>query len=48
MKIFDNMHSYDEDYNHEPCQRNGHRAHWAVISGTFKWLTGKEGCFEMT
>lgn len=25
--------SYDEDFNHEPCQRNGHRAHWAVISG---------------
>ncbi|XP_054650462.1 actin maturation protease [Dunckerocampus dactyliophorus] len=24
---------YDEDYNHEPCQRRGHRAHWAVASG---------------
>ncbi|XP_063793776.1 actin maturation protease isoform X2 [Pseudophryne corroboree] len=24
---------YDEDFNHEPCKRNGHRAHWAVISG---------------
>ncbi|XP_031599887.1 UPF0692 protein C19orf54 homolog isoform X1 [Oreochromis aureus] len=24
---------YDEDYNHEPCQRSGHRAHWAVASG---------------
>ncbi|XP_061828100.1 actin maturation protease [Nerophis lumbriciformis] len=24
---------YDEDYNHEPCQRGGHRAHWAVASG---------------
>ncbi|KAE8585657.1 hypothetical protein XENTR_v10021394 [Xenopus tropicalis] len=24
---------YDEDFNHEPCQREGHRAHWAVISG---------------
>lgn len=24
---------YDEDFNHEPCQRNGHRAHWAVASG---------------
>ncbi|XP_075043125.1 actin maturation protease isoform X2 [Mixophyes fleayi] len=24
---------YDEDFNHEPCQRDGHRAHWAVISG---------------
>ncbi|KAG8001978.1 UPF0692 protein C19orf54-like protein [Nibea albiflora] len=26
-------HRYDEDYNHEPCQRGGHRAHWAVASG---------------
>ncbi|XP_051935246.1 UPF0692 protein C19orf54 homolog [Hippocampus zosterae] len=24
---------YDEDYNHEPCERGGHRAHWAVASG---------------
>ncbi|XP_077397381.1 actin maturation protease [Festucalex cinctus] len=24
---------YDEDFNHEPCQRGGHRAHWAVASG---------------
>ncbi|KAM9323987.1 actin maturation protease [Gastrophryne carolinensis] len=24
---------YDEDFNHEPCDRDGHRAHWAVISG---------------
>ncbi|XP_057693975.1 actin maturation protease isoform X2 [Corythoichthys intestinalis] len=24
---------YDEDYNHEPCQRSGHKAHWAVASG---------------
>ncbi|XP_053730094.1 UPF0692 protein C19orf54 homolog isoform X1 [Synchiropus splendidus] len=24
---------YDEDFNHEPCQRDGHRAHWAVASG---------------
>nr|KAF6406223.1 hypothetical protein HJG59_001755 [Molossus molossus] len=21
--------SYDEDFNHEPCQRKGHKAHWA-------------------
>ncbi|KAI6057491.1 UPF0692 protein C19orf54-like protein [Aix galericulata] len=21
---------YDEDSNHEPCERRGHRAHWAV------------------
>ncbi|KAF6076744.1 hypothetical protein HJG60_001726 [Phyllostomus discolor] len=20
---------YDEDFNHEPCQRKGHKAHWA-------------------
>ncbi|XP_008280751.1 actin maturation protease [Stegastes partitus] len=24
---------YDEDFNHEPCQRGGQRAHWAVASG---------------
>ncbi|XP_022076916.2 UPF0692 protein C19orf54 homolog [Acanthochromis polyacanthus] len=24
---------YDEDFNHEPCQRGGNRAHWAVASG---------------
>ncbi|KAM9853707.1 actin maturation protease isoform 2-T3 [Aulostomus maculatus] len=29
---------YDEDYNHEPCQRNGHRAHWAVASGVLLGL----------
>nr|KAF6289837.1 hypothetical protein mPipKuh1_001723 [Pipistrellus kuhlii] len=21
--------SYDEDFNHEPCRRKGHKAHWA-------------------
>ncbi|XP_062033819.1 actin maturation protease isoform X3 [Lepus europaeus] len=25
--------SYDEDFNHEPCRRKGHKAHWAVSSG---------------
>ncbi|KAF1394097.1 hypothetical protein PFLUV_G00022960 [Perca fluviatilis] len=29
---------YDEDYNHEPCQRSGHRAHWAVGSGVLLGL----------
>ncbi|KAK2847288.1 hypothetical protein Q5P01_010287 [Channa striata] len=29
---------YDEDYNHEPCQRNGHKAHWAVASGVLLGL----------
>ncbi|MEQ2311032.1 hypothetical protein AMECASPLE_015460 [Ameca splendens] len=29
---------YDEDFNHEPCQRNGHRAHWAVASGVLLGL----------
>ncbi|XP_004075428.1 UPF0692 protein C19orf54 homolog [Oryzias latipes] len=29
---------YDEDFNHEPCQRSGHRAHWAVISGVLVGL----------
>ncbi|XP_049643156.1 UPF0692 protein C19orf54 homolog isoform X2 [Suncus etruscus] len=24
---------YDEDFNHEPCQRQGHKAHWAVSAG---------------
>ncbi|KAG7250968.1 hypothetical protein CRUP_000189, partial [Coryphaenoides rupestris] len=24
---------YDEDFNHEPCQNGGHKAHWAVASG---------------
>ncbi|XP_065511307.1 actin maturation protease [Caloenas nicobarica] len=24
---------YDEDSNHEPCQRRGHKAHWAVLTG---------------
>ncbi|XP_071497877.1 actin maturation protease-like [Diadema antillarum] len=24
---------YDADYNHEPASRNGHRAHWAVLTG---------------
>ncbi|XP_043923204.1 UPF0692 protein C19orf54 homolog isoform X4 [Protopterus annectens] len=39
---------YDEDFNHEPCQRGGHRAHWAAISerktlfyGSFYQLQGK-------
>ncbi|XP_017280235.1 UPF0692 protein C19orf54 homolog [Kryptolebias marmoratus] len=29
---------YDEDSNHEPCQRRGHRAHWAVASGVLLGL----------
>ncbi|XP_072704886.1 actin maturation protease [Ciconia boyciana] len=24
---------YDEDSNHEPCHRRGHKAHWAVLTG---------------
>ncbi|XP_059237371.1 actin maturation protease isoform X3 [Mustela nigripes] len=24
---------YDEDFNHEPCHRKGHKAHWAVSTG---------------
>ncbi|MGH0117869.1 UNVERIFIED_CONTAM: hypothetical protein FKN15_003900 [Acipenser sinensis] len=24
---------YDEDFNHQPCLKRGHRAHWAVASG---------------
>uniref|UniRef100_A0AC11BJZ8 Actin maturation protease n=1 Tax=Ovis aries TaxID=9940 RepID=A0AC11BJZ8_SHEEP len=26
----DVLSSYDEDFNHEPCQRKGHKAHWAA------------------
>lgn len=37
---------YDEDLNHEPCQRSGHKAHWAVASGVLLGLNpgtvGKE------
>ena len=25
--------AYDADKNHEPCQQNGHRAHWALVTG---------------
>ncbi|XP_075463066.1 actin maturation protease isoform X2 [Ascaphus truei] len=35
---------YDEDFNHEPCQRDGYRAHWAVISGVLFGL--KAGSFN--
>ena len=24
---------YDEDRNHEPCLKRGHKAHWAIITG---------------
>ncbi|KAF4071975.1 hypothetical protein AMELA_G00268990 [Ameiurus melas] len=29
---------YDEDFNHEPCRRGGHKAHWAVASGVLLGL----------
>ncbi|KAK3570821.1 hypothetical protein QTP86_027649 [Hemibagrus guttatus] len=29
---------YDEDFNHEPCLRRGHKAHWAVASGVLLGL----------
>ncbi|XP_066494606.1 actin maturation protease isoform X2 [Tiliqua scincoides] len=29
---------YDEDSNHEPCFRSGHKAHWAVVSGALLGL----------
>ncbi|KAI4874356.1 hypothetical protein NFI96_022216 [Prochilodus magdalenae] len=29
---------YDEDFNHEPCVRQGHKAHWAVASGVLLGL----------
>lgn len=25
--------SYDSDFNHSPCLKNGHKAHWALIIG---------------
>ncbi|XP_054530134.1 actin maturation protease isoform X9 [Pan troglodytes] len=28
--------SYDEDFNHEPCQRKGHKAHWAGSCWVFR------------
>ncbi|KAI2653656.1 hypothetical protein H4Q32_013974 [Labeo rohita] len=35
---------YDEDFNHEPCVRNGHKAHWAVVSGILLGL--RQGCVD--
>ncbi|XP_029427760.1 UPF0692 protein C19orf54 homolog isoform X2 [Rhinatrema bivittatum] len=32
---------YDEDCNHEPCLRNGHRAHWAIITGVLFGLKSR-------
>ncbi|XP_062818906.1 actin maturation protease [Anolis carolinensis] len=29
---------YDEDFNHEPCFRGGHKAHWAIASGALLGL----------
>ncbi|XP_005987906.3 actin maturation protease [Latimeria chalumnae] len=29
---------YDEDFNHEPCAKKGHKAHWAVVSGVLLGL----------
>ncbi|KAJ1105603.1 hypothetical protein NDU88_003008 [Pleurodeles waltl] len=34
---------YDEDCNHEPCSRGGHRAHWAVLSGVVLGLLCNTG-----
>uniref|UniRef100_G3TTA0 Actin maturation protease n=1 Tax=Loxodonta africana TaxID=9785 RepID=G3TTA0_LOXAF len=31
---------YDEDFNHEPCQRRGHKAHWAVSAGVLLGVSG--------
>ncbi|KAM7057844.1 actin maturation protease isoform 1-T3 [Molossus nigricans] len=31
---------YDEDFNHEPCQRKGHKAHWAVSTGVLLGVQG--------
>ncbi|KAM8902829.1 actin maturation protease isoform 2-T2 [Spinachia spinachia] len=39
---------YDEDYNHEPCRRSGHRAHWAVASGVLLGVEQGSGRKEHT
>ncbi|KAM9359749.1 actin maturation protease [Symphorus nematophorus] len=39
---------YDEDFNHEPCQRSGHRAHWAVASGVLLGLEQGSVSTELT
>ncbi|KAM4825103.1 actin maturation protease isoform 1-T2 [Thomomys bottae] len=31
---------YDEDFNHEPCERKGHKAHWAVCAGILLGVQG--------
>ncbi|XP_045148743.1 UPF0692 protein C19orf54 homolog isoform X2 [Echinops telfairi] len=35
--------SYDEDFNHAPCQRKGHKAHWAVSAGVLLGIPGMPG-----
>lgn len=40
---------YDADKNHSPCQRKGHKAHWAVITGivlTFQSLQNCPKCIK--
>nr|XP_057935255.1 actin maturation protease [Doryrhamphus excisus] len=39
---------YDEDYNHEPCCRTGHRAHWAVVSGVLLGMHQGSGNIQHT
>ncbi|XP_077579039.1 actin maturation protease [Stigmatopora nigra] len=39
---------YDEDYNHEPCQRGGHRAHWAVATGVLLGTDKREVSSDTT
>ncbi|XP_045148742.1 UPF0692 protein C19orf54 homolog isoform X1 [Echinops telfairi] len=34
---------YDEDFNHAPCQRKGHKAHWAVSAGVLLGIPGMPG-----
>ncbi|XP_012888098.1 PREDICTED: UPF0692 protein C19orf54 homolog [Dipodomys ordii] len=36
---------YDEDFNHEPCLRKGHKAHWAVCAGI---LVGVQGTLSLS
>lgn len=31
--MINSLYSYDSDFNHSPCLKNGHKAHWALIIG---------------
>ncbi|KAH9508511.1 hypothetical protein Btru_055389 [Bulinus truncatus] len=41
VSIFD-LYSYDSDKDHSPCKKNGHKAHWALLTGVFTMLKSKD------